>query len=1035
MDAGKIVYTILMQGAAVFKRDAADAETAVRRLGDTSQTSTGRVAGAGTAVDGLSAAAGRSRAPLETAAQAETRLGREAEQAAEKTKKAAQVVGTAALGIGAALGAASVAAIKTFADFDSAVSEVGASTQASKSELLALSDAALDAGAKTSFSATEAANAEDELAKAGLSVADILNGGLTGSLALAAAGTLDVAKAGSIAATTLKQFNLTGADTGHVADLLAAGAGKAQGSVEDLGEGLKYAGPVASSLGVSLEETVGTLALFASYGRLAGEGGTDLRGVLGSLLSPSKQAQVTMEEYGVSLFDANEKFIGVAGTAQELKDAFGDLTDQEREQALGRIFGNEQITAAKNLMKGGAAAVAESTAAVTALGYATDVAAQKQDNLSSDVEKLGGSLDTALIKTGSGANNVLRDMTQLVTGLIDFYSGLPAPIQQATLVIGVGTAAILLLGGTALLAIPKIVEFRLAVATLTKAMPGLTKGARGVAGFLSGPWGAALLVAGAALAILHNEIEKGVPTQEKLTNSLKTSANAVELLRAASQRSDTERTIWGDYADSLKDLPGLLDKVSNDGVADWLTLTLNQQGAVDSLHRVGEALGTMAETDLPSAARSFKNLSDENHLNAEQQQKLLDAMPAYRDALTKQATALGLGADNTTLLKLATEGVPPALAKTKAAIEEQVKATEAEQKALEDWLKMISESDAAFIDLGGAYDTIVQKNQDLAQSTADATESSEDSWQDYYDGVTVNVDGYLEDLQKQVDAQNNWERNMLLLSGKVTQGTLDQLAQLGPEGAPLVAQLVNASGDELAKLDAVVAEKVGQSVGTFANTLSTSAPVIAAAAAQLGQGAADEIATKLANGTATVEQIIADYKLKVEGFNPVVNVETATAAEKINSLLNLFRTANNQQVSAPVGVGVLQPQFQANGGRIDFFANGGATEKHVAQYAKAGDMRVWAEPETGGEYYVPMAESKRARSLQIAAAMVAEMGYQMIPAGAQRFADGGFTGAPAKSGGLTWTGDIVLQLPPGIDGPSISKLVRAEVNQIVRETR
>jgi hypothetical protein len=75
------------------------------------------------------------------------------------------------------------------------------------------------------------------------------------------------------------------AQTSHVADLLAAGAGKAMGSVQDLSEGLKYVGPVAHGMGVSIEETTGALALFASKGILGEQAGTSLRGVISALSS------------------------------------------------------------------------------------------------------------------------------------------------------------------------------------------------------------------------------------------------------------------------------------------------------------------------------------------------------------------------------------------------------------------------------------------------------------------------------------------------------------------------------------------------------------------------------------------------------------------------------------------------------------------------------------------------------------------------------------------------------------------------------
>jgi TP901 family phage tail tape measure protein len=148
-----------------------------------------------------------------------------------------------------------------------------------------------------------------------VSVADILGGALTGSLALASAGELEVARAAEIAATTLGVFGLKGTDAGHVADLLAAGAGKAQGSVDDLALGLDYVGVTFARLNIPLEDTVGTLALLASNGLLGEKAGTGLRAVISSLTSPTKEASTVMEEYGINVFDAQGNFITMAGVA------------------------------------------------------------------------------------------------------------------------------------------------------------------------------------------------------------------------------------------------------------------------------------------------------------------------------------------------------------------------------------------------------------------------------------------------------------------------------------------------------------------------------------------------------------------------------------------------------------------------------------------------------------------------------------------------------------------------------------------------
>src|SRR5690606_11462480 len=153
------------------------------------------------------------------------------------------------------------------------------------------------------------------------------------------------------------------------------------------------------------------------------------------------------------------------------------------------------------------------------------------------------------------------------------------------------------------------------------------------------------------------------------------------------------------------------------------------------------------------------------------------------------------------------------------------------------------------------------------------------------------VAGYLDELQKMVDAQNAWETNMILLSGRVSQGTLDELARMGPEGAPLVAELVNASDEELARMETLFAERSQGAADQYAATLASPAvqTLIAGAAAQLGDDAAREIAEKLAAGTATVAEIMHDYELKIEGVVPELQLDTDDAQIKLDNFIT-----NNQ---------------------------------------------------------------------------------------------------------------------------------------------
>src|SRR5919198_6371334 len=165
-------------------------------------------------------------APIKTATLATKQLSSEMVKAAEKGK-ADSLIATASV-IGTGLVAAFGAAVFAAARFDKKMSEVSAASNASAGDLEKLRQAALDAGRDTAFSASEAAEAETQPAKAGVAVRDILSGGLKGALSLAAAGQIEVGEAAEIAATAMTQFGLSGKELPHVADLLAAAAGKAQ---------------------------------------------------------------------------------------------------------------------------------------------------------------------------------------------------------------------------------------------------------------------------------------------------------------------------------------------------------------------------------------------------------------------------------------------------------------------------------------------------------------------------------------------------------------------------------------------------------------------------------------------------------------------------------------------------------------------------------------------------------------------------------------------------------------------------------------
>lgn len=493
------------------------------------------------------------------------------------------------IGTTAAIGGAAVAggigvAVKAYADFDQAMSSVSATGEDAKANLVALREAALQAGADTKFSATEAASGVENLLKAGVSAKDALSGGLTGALALAAAGSMDVADAAEVAATAMTQFKLSGQDVPHIADLLAAGAGKAQGEVSDMAMALKQGGLVANQFGLSIEETVGGLSAFASAGLIGSDAGTSFKSMLLALANPSKEAAAQMQALGIYTYDANGKFIGLAGLAGQLKSQMSGLTDAQRQQALATIFGTDAMRAASVLYDQGTEGVSNWTKAVDQQGYAVGLASEKMGNLKGDLEQLSGSIETALIKIGSSSDAPLRGVVQNLTALVNAAADAPPELQAAALGIGaVGSAGLLAFAG-----VSKTVGV---LADLKGALTAL-KISAATAGLAMGGIGVALGIAGLALGSWLDTQAKAAQLTNEFTTALQGNSDAVEAnTRAVASKALQDKGAF----DIARDLGLSLDTVTDAALGNAEAMA-KVQAAIDAANRA-QAEGAVAAGD------------------------------------------------------------------------------------------------------------------------------------------------------------------------------------------------------------------------------------------------------------------------------------------------------------------------------------------------------------------------------------------------------------------------------------------------------
>ena len=458
--------------------------------------------------------------------------GRATRDFAEELDKAAKAgaldrVADSALRAGAALTAGVGLAITAGARFEQQMSGVAAATGLAGDELSLLAEAARKAGADTQYSAAEAAGAITELAKAGVEASDILSGGLTGALALAASGQIDVGEAAEIAASAMTQFGLSGKDVMHIADLLAAGAGKAQGGVIDMAYALKQAGLVASQTGLSIEETTGTLTAFAAAGLLGSDAGTSMRTMLLRLAAPTGEAARLMKDLGIEAFDARGEFVGMVEWAGRLERGLAHMTDEQRQATLAVIFGQDAIRAANVVYAQGEEGIRRWIEAVNDQGFATRQAAALTDNLMGDIERLTGSLETLFITSSEGANSGLRVLVQMADFLVDAIGAIPSPILNTVTVLGGLTGASLLAFGATTKLKASLAEMNAQLAATgplgTKAAAGLTAVTR----LLTGPWGIALTAGTALLSAFGDANDDAAIRVDELSRTLDVQTGAI----------------------------------------------------------------------------------------------------------------------------------------------------------------------------------------------------------------------------------------------------------------------------------------------------------------------------------------------------------------------------------------------------------------------------------------------------------------------------------------------------------------------------
>ncbi len=363
------------------------------------------------------------KAKLAQVAQQQRRLA----EARERLGKSQQLAGSMAAGGAAGLAAGSgalYAGARMMApgiQFDADMSQVQALTRLEKDsqQLAALRAQARQLGAETMFSATDAAQGQGYLAMAGFGPQAILDA-MPGLLDMAKAGGNELAETADIASNILTGFQLQAGEMGRVGDVLVGAFTRSNTNLAMLGETMKYAAPIASSLGQDIETVAAMAGKLGDAGIQGGMGGTALRAILNRLSAPPKMAADAMEELGLSVADAEGNLRPMPDLLKEIYDRTKDMGEVERAGLLKALAGEEAVSAMQVLVKQAGSGELQdfiSTLRETQ-GESKKTAKVMGDNLVGDLDELSSAWEDLGIQLQEQQDGPLRETVVMLADVV-----------------------------------------------------------------------------------------------------------------------------------------------------------------------------------------------------------------------------------------------------------------------------------------------------------------------------------------------------------------------------------------------------------------------------------------------------------------------------------------------------------------------------------------------------------------------------------------------------------------------------------------
>ncbi|MET3507032.1 phage tail tape measure protein [Halalkalibacter oceani] len=371
--------------------------------------------------------------------------------------------------------------MKTGMDFEAAMSNVAAISGAAGDDLAKLEAAARDAGATTSKSASEAADALGYMALAGWDTQQMLSG-LMPILRLSEAANMDLGRASDLVTDSMAALGIQVQDLPHYLDQVAQTARSSNTNIDALMEAFLVAGGTLASFNVPIEEANALLGIMANRGFKGSEAGRALNAIFTNLTSGAGQAGVAMEELNLSAFDSEGSFKGLEAVLREVGAATATMTDEQRAQYVSMIAGKEHMKTFQALMAGLNDEYGElKQNVIESNGALNDMALTMQANAKGNIDQMKSAFEELSIAFSAHLLPAFTDLIIKLTEIFTWIGQLDPETQKLILTLAGVAAAI----GPLLMVLGSLATGIASVMTIAGSLSGVIAGAGGLGAALA----------------------------------------------------------------------------------------------------------------------------------------------------------------------------------------------------------------------------------------------------------------------------------------------------------------------------------------------------------------------------------------------------------------------------------------------------------------------------------------------------------------------------------------------------------------------